>query len=65
MRDFDFPDIDIEHISGNPGDALVVRSRRTLHTLSSATVGGGSAALAPSSIATSTRTTTFLTLAPT
>jgi len=41
MRDFDFPDIDIEHISGNPGDALVVRSRRTLHTLSSATVGGG------------------------
>lgn len=41
MRGFDFPDITIERISGNPGAALVLRSRRTLHTLSSAVVGGG------------------------
>jgi len=41
MKDFDLPDVGIERISGNPDDALVLRSRRTLHTLSSATVGGG------------------------
>lgn len=41
MKNFDFPDTTIERISGNPGDALVLRSRRTLCTLSSAVVGGG------------------------
>jgi len=41
MRNFNFPDISIERISGNPGDALVLRSQRTLLTVSSAVVGGG------------------------
>ena len=41
MRGFDFPDITIERISGNPSAALVLRSRRSLSTLSSAVVGGG------------------------
>ena len=41
MRGFDFPDVHIERIQGNPGDALVLRSQRTLRTLSSAVVGGG------------------------
>lgn len=41
MKGFHFPQAEIARTSGNPGSALVVRSGRTLHTLSSAVVGGG------------------------
>jgi iron complex transport system ATP-binding protein len=41
MKGFDFPQVEITRLSGNPGEALVLLSRRPLHTLSSAVVGGG------------------------
>ncbi len=41
MKDFSFPQVEIRLASGKPGRALVLRSARTLHTLSSAVVGGG------------------------
>ena len=41
MKGFHFPQAEVRLLSSNPGSALLVRSTRTLSTLSSTIVGGG------------------------